>query len=119
MSSEEEENNNEENCKLKYSYLINESIITLKERTGLSLHAIKTYITTNYPHFNFQQVRIKNSSLLFFSSLLSSYHSFSPLCSMFLFYSIIFELQFIEVLKMELIFKLNLHIKLQQILKKV
>jgi hypothetical protein len=40
--------------KPKYADLAHEAIINLKERTGSSLAAIKKYIATTYPDFDFQ-----------------------------------------------------------------
>lgn len=42
--------------KPKYADLINEAILSLKERTGSSLQAIKKYIASKYPAFDCQPV---------------------------------------------------------------
>ena len=39
-----------------YGALLVEAISALKDRTGSSLQAIKSYISSKYPDFNFQAV---------------------------------------------------------------
>ena len=42
--------------KKPYYDLVKEAILALKERTGSSAQAIKGYITSTYPKFDFAQV---------------------------------------------------------------
>jgi hypothetical protein len=44
--------------KKSYFELAKEAIASLKERTGSSPQAIKAYILSTYPSFNFQQVEL-------------------------------------------------------------
>jgi hypothetical protein len=50
--------------KKTYAELLREAIIALKDRTGSSPQAIKSYITSKYPTFEFAQVLDSNCYIL-------------------------------------------------------
>jgi hypothetical protein len=61
--------------KLSYAALAKEAILALKERTGSSLAAIKTYIASKHPEVDFQAVSFTTTTCVTFVTSVVLYYS--------------------------------------------